>query len=243
MIEKEILIATDGGQMQTYVCHPERGSHPVVVIYMDAFGVRDELREMARRIGTAGYYVMLPNLYHRRLHELGPIPEHAEGADLELISGCVESLNIPLVMGDSVSLFAYADADPAARQGPIGCLGYCMSGRFAMAAASEFPDRVGAALSLYGTWLVSDDPLSPHLTACRTRAETYFACAEVDHWAPLEEVHALERHLKECGAKSEVEIYWGTGHAFAFESRSTYDRVADDRHWERIFAVLGRNLA
>jgi carboxymethylenebutenolidase len=243
MIEKEILIETDGGNMQTYVCHPERGSHPIVVIYMDAFGVREELRELARRIGTAGYYVMLPNLYHRMgVHELGPLREDVSGADLEHLTACVQSLSIPLVMRDTVPLLAYADSDEASGPGSIACLGYCMSGRFAVGAAAQFPDRVRAAGSLYGTWLASDDPMSPHRAGSRAPGELYFACAEDDHWAPLEDVHVLSRSLEDAKANAEVEIYWGTRHAFAFKSRSTYDRVADDRHWERIFALLKRNL-
>jgi len=32
---------------------------------MDAYGVREELKDMARRLGTVGYYVLSPNLYYR----------------------------------------------------------------------------------------------------------------------------------------------------------------------------------
>ena len=52
--------------MSTFVCHPERGApHPVIVFFMDAPGIREELRDMASRLGTVGYYVLLPNLYYR----------------------------------------------------------------------------------------------------------------------------------------------------------------------------------
>ncbi len=32
---------------------------------MDAPGIREELYDMARRLATVGYYVLLPNLYYR----------------------------------------------------------------------------------------------------------------------------------------------------------------------------------
>src|SRR5215207_4720262 len=67
MIEKHLDIATADGAMNTFVVHPEEnGPHPVVLFYMDAPGKREELHDMARRLATVGYYVVLPNLYYRR---------------------------------------------------------------------------------------------------------------------------------------------------------------------------------
>ncbi|NDG49494.1 MAG: dienelactone hydrolase family protein, partial [Rhodospirillales bacterium] len=66
MIERQIHITTPDGQMSTFVCHPERnGPHPVLLFFMDAPGIREELRDMARRLAASGYYVLLPNLYYR----------------------------------------------------------------------------------------------------------------------------------------------------------------------------------
>src|ERR1700680_2599556 len=79
MIERQIEIGTRDGRMNTFICHPERaGPHPVVIFYMDAPGIREELRDMARRLGTVGYCVMLPNLNYRAsvderiTHAVGP---------------------------------------------------------------------------------------------------------------------------------------------------------------------------
>ena len=70
MIERELDIVTAGGAMNTFITHPEEdGPHPLVVFLMDAPGKREELHDMARRLGTVGYYVMLPNLYYRRVRE------------------------------------------------------------------------------------------------------------------------------------------------------------------------------
>src|SRR5919202_2355552 len=66
MIEKTLDITTKDGEMESFICHPERGGpHPAVILLMDAHGIREELRDMARRLGTVGYYVLLPNLYYR----------------------------------------------------------------------------------------------------------------------------------------------------------------------------------
>ena len=65
MIEQTLDIVTKDGEMETFIVHPDQGAHPPVLMLMDAPGIREELRDMARRLATVGYYVMLPNLYYR----------------------------------------------------------------------------------------------------------------------------------------------------------------------------------
>ena len=152
------------------------------------------------------------------------------------------SLTIPLIMDDTDALIAFADHDPAASRGPMGTLGYCMSGQYAINAAARHPERVAAAASIYGVQLVTDAHDSPHLVAARARAELYVACAEIDHWAPLEMVEQFGQALSAAGVNGEVELYPGAHHGFAFPQRPAYDRDAAERHWERLFALWRRNL-
>src|ERR1700745_3488480 len=66
MIEREIDLATSDGVMRTFVFHPEpAGPHPVGLYLMDGPGIRPALKDMATRLATAGYYVMLPYLFYR----------------------------------------------------------------------------------------------------------------------------------------------------------------------------------
>jgi carboxymethylenebutenolidase len=245
MIEQTVEIATKHGATTTFIVHPEReGPHPVVLFFMDAPAIREELRDMARRIAAAGYYVMLPNLYYRRgvleLKDLPPLPEAENRARMFDLMG---SISIPLVMSDADALLNFADLDPAASKGKIATLGYCMSGQYAINFAARYPDRVGAAASIYGVQLVTDQADSPHLAAQKAKAELYFACAEHDTYAPLEMVQALDASLKTSPAKAEVELYPGVHHGFAFPQRgAVYDKAAAERHWERLFALWRRTL-
>jgi dienelactone hydrolase len=75
MIEQTLDIATKDGAMETFICHPERGGpFPAVFLLMDAPGIREELRDMARRLGTVGYYrsAAEPVLPRRPRHHLRP---------------------------------------------------------------------------------------------------------------------------------------------------------------------------
>jgi carboxymethylenebutenolidase len=240
MIERQIDVTTADGATTTFVCHPERGGpHPAILFFMDAPAIREELRDMARRLGAAGYYVMLPNLYYRAgVMELGPLDEKGR----ERMFALMNDLTIEMVMRDAAALIAFADADPAARPGGIGTLGYCMSGQFAINAAASFPERVVAAASIYGTFLVTDKPNSPHLVAQKTKAELYFACAEVDRWAPMETVKALKSAMAGSSALAEVELYPKVEHGFAFPQRAAYDKASAERHWERLGALYRRRL-
>jgi carboxymethylenebutenolidase len=242
MIEKQIAIATPSGPMNTFVVHPERGGpHPVILFFMDAPGIREELRIMARRLATVGYYVMLPNLYHRsNVEELGVFIGDAAAETRKKMFALMGSLDIPKVMDDSDALVAYANADPAASKGAIGTLGYCMSGQYAICAAARHPDRVRAAASIYGVRLKTDAPDSPHLAARKANAEIYVAWAEIDHYAPLEELEPFKQSLD--GVNAEVELYKAVEHGFAFPQRPAYNRDAAERHWERLFALYGRTL-
>jgi carboxymethylenebutenolidase len=234
MIERTIDIPTRDGKTTTFIVHPERGGpHPVIFFYMDAPAIREELRDMARRFATAGYYVMLPNLYYRKgVMELGPLSPDPKSP--------VRKRMMELMMDDTRALLAFVDADPAAKKGPMGAVGYCMSGQYAINAAAQFADRFSAAASIYGVLLLTDAPDSPHKMAAKVKGETYFACAETDHWMPLENVEPLRQSLK--GLKSEVELYPKVEHGFAFPQRPAYNKDAAERHWERLFALWKRNL-
>src|SRR6202012_64848 len=101
-------------------------------------------------------------------------------------------------------------------KGPIGAMGYCMSGQYAIAAAGHTPDRVRAAASLYGVRPMTEEPDSPHLAARKAKAEIYVAWAELDHSAPLAELAPFQASLKDGGVNAEVELYKGADHGFAF---------------------------
>jgi carboxymethylenebutenolidase len=242
MIDQQIDISTKDGQTTTFISHPERGGpFPVILFYMDAPGIREELRDMARRLGTSGYYVMLPNLYYRAgVTELGALPSDPESPERKRMYQLMHSLNIPLVMEDTTALLAYAYGQSAANTTIVGTVGYCMSGRYAINAATHFPERVKAAASIYGTHLATDQPDSPHLAATKTKAELYFACAETDSYAPMEIIEKVRAAMQ--GGNAEVEIYPDTHHGFAFPRRPVYHRDGAERHWERLLALYRRNL-
>src|SRR5476651_1034071 len=124
MIDQQIEIPTKDGHATTFITHPERGGpFPVIIFYMDAPAIREELRDMARRLATAGYYVMLPNLYYRSgVMELADLPPLPEAEARQRMFDLMGSLSIPLVMADADALMNFADSDPAASNALMGAV-------------------------------------------------------------------------------------------------------------------------
>ncbi len=243
MNELQTEIVTKDGRASTFIVHPDRdGPHPIVVFLMDAPGIREELRDMCRRFASCGYYVMLPNLYYREgVEELGKIDPDPESESRKQMYDLMNSLSIRMVLDDVEAMLNFAEEDAAADTTRVGAIGYCMSGRFAVCCAERFPDQVKATASIYGVKLVTEKENSPHLVARDSSAEFYFACAETDHWAPMEMVEQMKTDLAE--ANGEVEVYPGTHHGFAFPQRPVFDKPAAERHWERVLSLFRRNLA
>jgi carboxymethylenebutenolidase len=104
MIERELDIATQDGVLNTYSVRPDdSGPLPVVLMLMDAPGVREGLREICRRIAQSGYYVLLPNLYYRSVREfvLGPTRNHPDAeANLKKMFAMVASISNDKVAAD-----------------------------------------------------------------------------------------------------------------------------------------------
>jgi carboxymethylenebutenolidase len=244
VIEQTLDIATKDGAMETFVVHPDHGAHPPVLMLMDAPGIREELRDMARRLATVGYYVMLPNLYYRAGRDTiyGPDVLTKGSAEQARMRAVRTKMTIPPVMDDVAAMIAYADSQPAAKPGPVGTHGYCMSGPYSLAAAARYPDRIAAAASFYGTWLVSENAESPHLNLGKAKGELYIACAEHDELAPLPMVEELKALFVKSGNPGSLEMYPEVHHGFAFPQRWCYDKPAAERHWERLIALYRRRL-
>ena len=98
MIEQELDIETPDGKMNTFITFPEEGGpFPVVLFLMDAMGKRKELHDMTRRLAEAGYYVLLPNLYYRRIRKY--IPDWSdEEKEMEIMFGHISSISNSMIL-------------------------------------------------------------------------------------------------------------------------------------------------
>jgi carboxymethylenebutenolidase len=78
VVETDVAIKTPDGTCDAAFIHPSAGSHPGVLIWMDAFGLCPAIRDIGKRIAPEGYSVLVPNPFYRLLH----------GSSLRLSSSC-----------------------------------------------------------------------------------------------------------------------------------------------------------
>jgi carboxymethylenebutenolidase len=239
MIERQVEITTPDAEMTTFVYHPEHdGPHPVVLYLMDAPAIRNALKSMASRLATAGYYVMLPNLFYRGgpIRELGMSDE-----DMHTRTELMGTITPTNIVGDAEAMLAFAADDPAARGGDVGAVGFCMSGGLAISLARALPERVAAAASIHGAWLVRDTPDSPHLGLDSVRAEVHMAWCDNDPTAPAEHLAVMRKALEDAGVRHTHDFHTDAVHGFAPKGER-YNREASELHWERVHSLLRRNL-
>ena len=229
--------------MNSFVVHPDEGGpFPVVLFYMDAPGKREELHDMARRLAAVGYFVVLPNLYYRKTRDFW-LQERTE-ANMAHMFSLMQTLDRSTTERDTRAMLAFVDGQAAADSTRIGAVGYCMSGPFVVWAALDFAPRLSAIASIHGANMATEHADSPHRVVSQLACESYFACAEIDKWAPPADIVKLQAGLEQAKAAQRLEWYPAVEHGFVFPLRAgIYNRPGAERHWERLFSLFARTLA
>ncbi|MGW2598830.1 dienelactone hydrolase family protein [Streptomyces klenkii] len=248
MLTKTAEIPTPDGTADAYVAVPDGdGSHPGVLLYMDAFGLRPVIHEMARKLAGHGYYVLAPNVFYRR----GPAPvlgvpdlssPEARQEFFARLMPMVDELTAERTARDADAYLGFLATQPEVRPGPVALTGYCMGAVLAFRTTAAHPDRVAAAACFHPGPLVTDTPDSPHLLAPRLTAELHFGLAERDDSMPTDAVTELNAALDAAGVRHTSEIYPGTVHGFTMSDTAAFDPAGLERHWDRLLSLLDRTF-
>jgi carboxymethylenebutenolidase len=209
------------------------GPWPAVIMFPDAGGMRDTMRQMGERLSDLGYVVLVPDFYYRN----GPYdpvdmrtafsnPESAEK-----IMGMMRGYTADLAVRDAGVFVDYLDSLAEKQPGGVGTTGYCMGGRLSLITATNLGVRIAAAASFHGGNLANaDDPDSPHHKASAIKAAVYVAGAIEDQSFTDDQKNLLENALSEAGVIHTIETYQAH-HGFAVADNPSYDPLAAERHW------------
>lgn len=245
MVEKDVEIELSDGPVWGVLFAPDDGAtHPGVLHLTDIGGIRDAHRTMARRLVAEGYVVLMPHVFFRtgkppmfdfpakmgeertmkRLAEItGPLPPAVQEQD-----------------GAAYADFLAKQAGVAA--GPMGVVGYCFTGAFALRTAAARPERIAAAASFHGGGLYKDDDSSPHRVLPRVKARLYFGYAVEDRSMPVEATRELDAALAAWGGKFQSETYEGAHHGWTVPGSPVHNPAQADRAFAKLAELFAATL-
>ncbi|MEQ1502261.1 MAG: alpha/beta fold hydrolase [Myxococcota bacterium] len=231
--------------VEVYLPEAGSGPWPGVVLFMDGFGVRPALVEVARRIAARGYAVAVPDLFHRA-RPYDPSEVWLVGMDAAKRERWRERFYLPALepanhRADTAAALAALDR-PEVAGTRIGLVGYCMGGGLALRAAAAHPDRVAAVAAFHPGNLVADGPDSPHRVVGGIRAEVYLGRADAD--GSFTDAHQVELTAAFAAGSAPVTIETWTGckHGWTMEDLPVYDAAGAARHHEVLGALFARTL-
>jgi carboxymethylenebutenolidase len=231
-------------QVNGYLAIPAAaGPHPGMVVIHEASGLGEHIRDVANRLANVGYSALAVDLYTR---EGGPPPMN----DMEAVMKRLFAMSDELALGD---LEGAADVLRAREDatGKVGCIGFCMGGRYTLLFACA-SDRLDAAVDCWGGFIdraepderaTSARPTPPLELASNLHCPLLAAVGAEDHNPSPALGEQLRERARASGREVQVDIYEGAGHAFFADYRPTYRPEPAAKLWQRVEPFLARHLA
>jgi len=254
VVETNVEIKTPDGVCDAAFIHPKSGSHPGVLIWPDAFGLRPSMRDMAKRIAAEGYSVLVPNPFYRVAK--APFSDAStfnfqNPADMAKLQPLMASVNAPgNAEKDAVAYINFLDAQKQVNKAKkIGTQGYCMGGPLVVKTCAAMPNRVGAGGSFHGGGLVTDKPDSPHLLASKIKARMYFGIASNDDMRQPDAKDKLKEAFAAAHVPAEIEVYSQSLHGWCVpdmpqqNGMPIYNKPDAERAWAKLVALYKTALA
>jgi carboxymethylenebutenolidase len=249
VVETDVQIKTPDGTCDAAFMHPTTGSHPAVVIWADAFGLRPAMRDIGKRLAAEGYSVLVPNPFYR----VAKAPVFADISTFNFANQADRAKLTPLMGSitaagaaekDAAAFVAFLDARPQVNKAKkIGTQGYCMGGPLVVRTAAALPDRIGAGASFHGGGLVTNAPGSPHLLAPKIKARMYIGIAANDDAQQPDAKDKLREAFAAAKVPAEIEVYPAAQHGWCVpdmppnSGKPIYSKPDAERAWGKLVAL------
>src|SRR5262245_23447925 len=250
MTEEMLSVPTPDGDMGAYVRRPDGdGPFPVIVYFHHGPGLDTGSKESMQLLADAGYYVVSPDRYHREGPWLTFDPAvmrsgTPEGeALMKRMFGILLGTTDDMVESDLQALLVTLDAQPAARNGSMGVIGFCIGARSVLRTIANHPDVFTAGVALHPSFCTTDADDSPHLGVPSYSGYLYVGFGAEDKGQPASDnTDFINATNAMSDGRGLAEIHDGADHGFAVPG-GAYHSGAADRSYAKALEIFGRAVA
>ncbi|MBN2970935.1 dienelactone hydrolase family protein [Roseomonas aeriglobus] len=241
---RDVSITTADGTCDGYWVAPAKGKHPAVLVWPDIYGLRPAFRQMADRLASSGYSVLVVNQFYRSTRT--PFIKPGETLETpgvrEKIMPWRALLTPDATKRDAAAFVAWIDKQPQTdtKRG-LATTGYCMGGPMVLYTAGTQAKRVRAGASFHGGGLATDKPDSPHLLIPQMKGGYLIAVAQNDDARNPQEKETLRTAFAAAKVPAEIEVY-PAQHGWCPPDSKVYDATQAEKAWARQLALFKQTL-
>lgn len=231
-----LQLNTPDGKMETFEARPnDGGSHPAIIVLMEAFGLNGHIKDVTERVAREGYVAAAPDLYHREAERIVPYKE------LQKAIGLMNRLQDPKVMDDVGAVISHLKSQKVVKSGAIGVTGFCMGGRFTYLTSAHHNKDVKASVAFYGGGIPMGKP-SPLERTGEIQCPIYLFFGGKDPLIPQEHVEKINQALTDRRKAFTIKVYPEATHGFFCNDRESYHPDSAKDAWEKFKSFFAQNL-
>jgi carboxymethylenebutenolidase len=210
----------DGKEMNVFIARPGGdGPFPAILVFQEAYGVNDHIRDVTSRFARLGYLAAAPELFHRtapgfegRYDDGGPAMENLGKLTTEGLEADIRA-TYELVRKEK------------SWSGRIVSIGFCMGGRVSFLANAVLP--LAAAVSFYGGGIV------PGLLdrAARQNGPIALFWGGRDKHIGADQRTAIRESLEKASRPFIESLFSFADHGFFCDQRASYNPDAARDAW------------
>ncbi|MGF1568471.1 MAG: dienelactone hydrolase family protein [Nodosilinea sp.] len=222
----DIILLTPAGAMPAFWCRPtEAGQLPAVLLLMEAFGLTNHIRKVARRLAKAGYGVLAPDLYYR---EGANITFGYDQVDAAMATMGRLNLGQP-IEDDLKAAIAHLKSRSEVDPDYIGVTGFCLGGGLTFLTACRFSADIAAAAPFYG--MVLDEWIE---AVKDITVPMMLVFGGQDPFIGRDRVQQIEQRFRELNRVYTLKLYPEADHGFFCDERSSYHPAAAEDAWQAL---------
>ena len=221
---QEVSFQSGNRQLEGYLARPEGdGPFPGIVVIHEAYGLNENMKDIARRFADQGYVALAVDLFAGRNRAICMV---------QLIGGLLlRSLNNRGVH-DLKEALTFLSAQPEVDDARLCAVGYCMGGSYAIAWACT-DDRLKAIAPYYAG---NPRPLEAVARLCPVVG------SYPDKDFTTKQGQKLDVELERYDVPHDIKIYPGAKHSFFNDTSGNYNEVAARDSWGRVLAFFGEHI-